>query len=76
VSPRGGLALAVAAQAHAAADSRSFATPDDVKALAPFVLGHRMLLRPEAELTGTTVEQLLGTLIASVPVPEHRVAHR
>ncbi len=75
VSPRGGLALAVAAQAHAAADRRSFVTPDDVRTLVPFVLGHRMLLRPEAELAGGTAASLLGGLTASVPVPDQRVVH-
>ncbi|WP_239373576.1 MoxR family ATPase [Frankia sp. Cj5] len=75
VSPRGGLALAVAAQAHAAADGRSFVTPDDVRTLVPFVLGHRMLVKPEAELAGSTAESLLGGLTASVPVPDQRVAH-
>jgi MoxR-like ATPase len=74
VSPRGGLALAVASQAHAAADGRSFVTPDDVKALAPFVLPHRMLLRPEAELSGATAESLLATVTSSVPVPDRRAA--
>jgi MoxR-like ATPase len=76
VSPRGGLALSVAAQANAVASGRSFVTPDDVKALAPYVLAHRMLLRPEAELSGATAESLLGGIIASVPVPDQRVAYQ
>jgi MoxR-like ATPase len=73
VSPRGSLGLAVAAQVHAAADGRSFATADDVKALAPQVLWHRMLLRPEAELQGHTAAKLLETITASVPVPQERL---
>lgn len=75
VSPRGGAALAVAAQAHAAAAGRSFVTPDDVKALAPYVFAHRMLLRPEAELSGATAESLLGSIVASVPVPDQRTGY-
>ncbi|ONH22431.1 ATPase [Pseudofrankia asymbiotica] len=75
-SPRAGIALAVAAQAHAAADSRTFVTPDDVKALAPYVLGHRLLLRPEAELGGATAPNLLDGILASVPVPGLRPAYR
>jgi MoxR-like ATPase len=75
VSPRGGLALTVAAQANAAAAGRAFVTPDDVKSLAPYVLAHRMLLRPEAELSGATAESLLGTITASVPVPDQRVSY-
>jgi MoxR-like ATPase len=73
VSPRGSLALAQATQAHAAAQGRSFVTADDVKLMAPFVLGHRMLLRPEAELQGRTPWDLLQSILASVPVPQQRV---
>src|SRR3954447_5319570 len=72
VSPRGSLALAQAAQAHAATRGRPFVTPDDVKTMAPAVLAHRILLRPEAELAGHTAEDLLATLLASVPVPTQR----
>jgi MoxR-like ATPase len=72
VSPRGSLALAQAAQAHAATEGRAFVTPDDVKAMAAPVLGHRILLRPEAELAGHSGESLLATLLASVPVPQQR----
>jgi len=72
VSPRGSLALAQAAQAHAATRGRPFVTPDDVKAMAAPVLGHRLLLRPEAELAGHDAEGLLDTLLASVPVPTQR----
>jgi MoxR-like ATPase len=75
-SPRAGIALAAASQAHAAADGRPFVTPDDVKALAPYVLTHRLLLRPEAELNGATPEGLLGGILASVPVPGLRPAYR
>jgi len=75
-SPRAGIALAVAAQAHAAADARTFVTPDDVKTLASYVLGHRLLLRPEAELSGATAANLLDGILASVPVPGLHPAHR
>jgi len=72
VSPRGSLALAQAAQAHAATRGRPFVTADDVKTMAPAVLAHRILLRPEAELAGHTADELLATLLASVPVPTQR----
>lgn len=72
VSPRGSLALAQAAQAHAAAQARSFVTADDVKTMAPLVLAHRTTVRPEAELQGRTAEDLLQTILASVPVPQQR----
>ncbi|MEN3361710.1 MAG: MoxR-like ATPase, partial [Mycobacteriales bacterium] len=73
VSPRGSLSLAQASQAHAAAQGRSFVTADDVKLIAPFVLTHRMILRPEAELQGRTAWDLLQAIMASVPVPQQRV---
>lgn len=47
-SPRAGIALLRAAQARAAMEGRSFVLPDDVKALAPAVMAHRMIVRPEA----------------------------
>ncbi len=56
VSPRGSLAVVGAAQAFAASKRREFVTADDVKAVAPYVLGHRMLLTAEAELNGHTAE--------------------
>ncbi len=72
VSPRGSVALTRAAQAVAAADGRTYVNADDVKRLIPFVLGHRMILSPEAELAGVTVPELLDRVVKSVPVPKRR----
>lgn len=72
VSPRGTIATAKAAQALAATQGRSFVTADDLKAVAPYVLPHRMVLRPEAELQGRTAADLLDQVLASVPVPQLR----
>ncbi|HKE76808.1 MAG TPA: MoxR family ATPase [Acidimicrobiales bacterium] len=72
VSPRGGLGVAVAAQALAAAAGRPFVTPQDVKQVAPNVLAHRMILRPEAQLQGHAAESLLDQILSSVPVPQER----
>jgi MoxR-like ATPase len=72
VSPRGSLALASASQARAAADRRPFVTADDVKALAPYVLAHRLILSPEAELKGATADRLLTGITSMVAVPEQR----
>jgi MoxR-like ATPase len=69
VSPRGALALLAAAQAAATIDGRSFVTPDDVKSVAPLVLAHRIMLRPEAELEGGSADALVARLLASVPAP-------
>jgi MoxR-like ATPase len=69
VSPRGALALLAAAQASAAIDGRSFVTPDDVKGVAPLVLAHRIIVRPEAELEGSSADTIVARLLASVPAP-------
>jgi MoxR-like ATPase len=44
-----------------------------VKAVVPYALPHRMILRPEAELQGRTAADLLAQVLASVPVPQQRV---
>jgi MoxR-like ATPase len=75
-STRAGVALAAASQAHAAAAGRPFVTPDDVKAVAPYVLTHRLLTRPEAELNGADPARMLDGILASVPVPGLRPAYR
>ncbi len=72
VSPRGSLGVATAAQALAAAAGRPFVTPQDVKQVAPNVLAHRMILRPEAQLQGHAPESLLDQILSSVPVPQER----
>jgi MoxR-like ATPase len=69
-SPRAALALVVASQAAAYLDGRTFATPDDVKDVAPVVLAHRIIVRPEAELDGTTADDVVARVLASVPAPE------
>ncbi len=69
VSPRGATALLRAARAWAWLSGRDFVTPDDVKALAHATLVHRLGLRPEAELEGVDVAQVLASALGSVPVP-------
>ncbi|MDB5027222.1 MAG: moxR3 [Candidatus Eremiobacteraeota bacterium] len=69
-SPRAALALVVATQAAAYLDNRAFATPDDVKDVALLVLPHRIIVRPEAELDGTTADDVITRLLASVRAPE------
>jgi MoxR-like ATPase len=68
-SPRAAIALLVAAQASAAIGGSAFATPDDVKDVAPLVLSHRLIVRPEAELDGVTAESVVDRVLASVEVP-------
>ncbi|KWX03855.1 MoxR family ATPase [Carbonactinospora thermoautotrophica] len=69
VSPRGATALLAASRAWAWLSGRDYVTPDDVKALARPVLRHRVQLRPEAELEGTTADGVLDGVLATVPVP-------
>jgi MoxR-like ATPase len=69
-SPRAGLALVVATQAAAFLDGRAFATPDDVKDVAAPVLAHRLIVRPEAELDGTSADDVVAHVLASVSAPE------
>ncbi len=69
VSPRGAIALLRTARAWAYLSGRDFITPDDVKAMAPATLSHRVRLTTEAELEGTQVEAVLAATLASVPVP-------
>ncbi|MFC0190520.1 AAA family ATPase [Fictibacillus aquaticus] len=69
VSPRGSLALMKAAQAYALLMNRDFVIPDDIKYLAPFVLTHRIILKPEARFEGTTPAEVVKELMARVPVP-------
>ena len=69
VSPRGATALLRTSRAWAWLSGRDFVTPDDVKSLAQATLAHRLALRPEAELEGVAVNQVLATALGSVTVP-------
>ena len=68
-SPRAVIALAQAARAQAFLDGRSFTTPQDVKALAPDVLRHRIAPSYEAEAEGLDADALIARLLEHVPVP-------
>jgi len=69
VSPRGATALLNTARAWAWLSGRTFITPDDVKALTLPALRHRVALRPEAQMDGVSVDDVLGSILATVPVP-------
>ena len=69
VSPRGATALLNTSRAWAWLSGRPFVTPDDVKALALPCLRHRVALQPEAQMDGVRVDDVLGSILASVPVP-------
>ena len=74
VSIRGALALTRATRARAAAQGRTFVTPDDVKRLAVAVLAHRLILHPEAEFDGVTAEAVIGQVLLDVAPPTRKDA--
>ena len=68
-SPRATLSLYQASQAWAGIAGRDYVLPDDVKALAPHVLTHRLMISPQAQLRGRQPEELVASIVESVPVP-------
>jgi MoxR-like ATPase len=68
-SPRSGIALLRVAKARALTDGRSFASPDDVKAVAEPVLAHRLILAPEARAGGLGGADLVRDALERTPVP-------
>jgi MoxR-like ATPase len=69
-SPRASMALLRCAQSFAAIQGFDFVAPDDVKHIAIFVLGHRLILRPESRLRKKTVRGVLEEILNTVPVPQ------
>ena len=68
-SPRSAVAWLQATKAHAWLEGRNFVTPDDVKAIALPLLRHRLILRPEAQLDGLVIDNVINSLLNQVPVP-------
>jgi MoxR-like ATPase len=68
-SPRATLSLYQSAQGWAAIQGREFVLPDDVKAMAPHVLTHRLMISPQAQLRGRQPEELVAAIVDTVPVP-------
>jgi MoxR-like ATPase len=68
-SPRGSIALLMAARVMAAARSAEYITPDDLQALAPAVLRHRIVLSTDAEIGGRGADEVVAGALAAVPVP-------
>ena len=67
--PQATQALLLGSRVRAALAGRDFVTPDDVRGLAGPVLGHRLVLRPEFEIEGLTIEEVLGRVVEQVAVP-------
>lgn len=68
-SPRATLALFQSSQAWAAIQARDYVLPDDVKKMAPYVLTHRLMIAPQAQLRGRRPEELVADIVDTVPVP-------
>mgnify|MGYP001411131308 CR=1 FL=1 len=67
--PRATQSLILASRAFAATEGRDFVTPDDVKYLAVPVMEHRLILRPEYEIEGLTVKEVIKNVLTKVGVP-------
>jgi MoxR-like ATPase len=68
-SPRGAVMLLRTAKAWAALDGRGYVTPDDIHAVAPPALRHRLLLAPEQEMEGRSVDDIIDRVFDQVDVP-------
>jgi MoxR-like ATPase len=68
-SPRAAQALLSASRSRALMADRNYVTPDDVKAVAPSVLNHRLVLKAEAEIEGISVDDVIDSLLKSTVIP-------
>jgi MoxR-like ATPase len=68
-SPRATIALAQASRAHAFLRGRSFVTPDDVKAIAPDVMRHRVLTTYEAEAEEVSSDEIVQRILSKIESP-------
>lgn len=68
-SPRATATWLQTSKAYAWLAGRNYVTPDDVKAVAPPLLRHRLILKPEAQLDGLMVDGVIASLLKQVPVP-------
>jgi len=68
-SPRAGIALVRAAKASAFIDGRDHVTPADIKAVAPDVMRHRVILTYEADAEGVTADDVVGRVLDTIHVP-------
>ncbi|HDN73626.1 MAG TPA: MoxR family ATPase, partial [Archaeoglobus sp.] len=69
-SPRASIALLMCSRANATMEGRAYVTPEDVRAVAPYVLPHRIFLKPEVELGGVKPFDIMTAALESVPIPE------
>jgi MoxR-like ATPase len=67
--PRATQALLLASRAHGAIAGRDFVTPDDIKSMAAPILEHRLILRPEFEIEGMSIQEVIENILQQVTVP-------
>ena len=68
-SPRGSQALLKTSRAAAALRGRDFVTPDEIKAVAPIAISHRLILKPEHQIKGLETQEVVTDILRQVPVP-------
>ena len=68
-SPRAAISLMSAAKANAFLQERDYVIPDDIKALAPAVLSHRIMLQTEARMNGLTPDEVVDSVVRATSVP-------
>lgn len=73
VSPRGTIALKKACQAYAAISGRQYVIPDDVKYLAKYVLGHRIILKSEYSLRSVDSHEVINEVVDGIDVPVENI---
>jgi MoxR-like ATPase len=69
-SPRASIALLGCGRARAATEGRDFVVPDDIKALAPAILRHRLILHPDAEIEGVSADDCVDAILREAVVPK------
>lgn len=68
-SPRASLSILKSAKAAAGIRGRAFVTPDDIQFVAPYVLNHRLILTPDAEMEGVSTNEVIASIIQEIEVP-------
>ena len=68
--PRASQSLILSSRIFAALQERDFVTPDDIKAMSLPVLAHRLILRPELEIEGLTIPEVINNIVQEVTVPQ------
>ncbi|MFL5752594.1 MAG: AAA family ATPase, partial [Bacteroidia bacterium] len=68
-SPRASISILNASKACAAIHGRDFITPDDIKFVAPHILKHRIILTPEKEMEGASVNEVIRQLLEKLEIP-------